>query len=57
LAPYPWCGAGTLRMSGSPEGGRTCATDSRAILNPHAVDLKFLAFKCTTLLPICVAIR
>ena len=57
LAPYPWCGAGTLRMSSSPVGGRTCATYSRANLNPQAVDLIFLAFKCTTLLPICVAIR
>lgn len=38
LAPYSWCGAGTLRWSDRPVECQTGATYSRAHLKPQAVD-------------------
>jgi hypothetical protein len=38
LAPYSWCGAGTLRWSDRPVECQTGATYSRANLKPQAVD-------------------
>ena len=53
LAPYSWCGAGSVRRPAPPRGNRTRATYRRAFPKPQAVDARFLAFICGAFPPIC----